>query len=209
MSTTPLPSFAIDTERMVPGREGWFKTSLDGLWYYHPKIFTDARGYYSELAHIPDIETVIGQPFPIKQLNIAHSETNVIRGFHAEQWNKMVCVSRGVAFCAIADVRADSPTFGKVESFVLGRSRESLPGTLFISAGLANSVCVVEGPVDYFYAVDQLYRERDTTYDVAFSLFDPDLAVPWPLNHEEMILSDRDRNSVTLRQKFPEKFTNA
>jgi dTDP-4-dehydrorhamnose 3,5-epimerase len=206
MSNTAQPSFSITTAQPVQGFENWYSTSLSGLWYYHSKVFKDNRGYYSELSHTPDIEAVTKQPFPIKQLNLARSEQNVIRGFHAEQWNKMVCVSQGEAFCAIADVRPDSPTFGQVETFVLGHSDASLPGVLFISAGFGNSLCVLNGPVDYFYAVDQLYRERDTQHDVAISLFDPNLAITWPINREVMIISERDSNSVTLKEKFPQKF---
>ena len=79
----------------------------------------------------------------------------------------------------------------------LGFGREPL-----YSKGLGNSLCVVNGPVDYLYAVDALYRERDTSGDQAISLFDPELAIPWPISREQMIISERDKQSVNLAEKI-------
>jgi dTDP-4-dehydrorhamnose 3,5-epimerase-like enzyme len=37
-------------------------------------------------------------------------------------------------------------------------------------------------------------------------LFDPDLAVPWPISRKEMIVSERDEQAISLREKFPDQF---
>ena len=111
-----------------------------------------------------------------------------------------------MAFCALADVRPASPTFGAVETFMLGHGAGAHGGALFIESGIANSFCVLEGPVDYVYGVDRLYRERDPKGDQAISLFDPDLNVAWPIPRAQMILSERDRQSKTLRELFPERW---
>jgi dTDP-4-dehydrorhamnose 3,5-epimerase-like enzyme len=55
--------------------------------------------------------------------------------------------------------------------------------------------------------VDKLYKDRDPAGDQAISLFDPDLNIAWPTPKEEMVISERDRQAVTLREKFPQKFT--
>jgi len=117
-----------------------------------------------------------------------------------------VTVTGGVSFSAIADVRPDSKTFGKVETFLLGVGDQVLKGSLFIQAGIANSVCVITSPVDYMYCVDKLYKDRDKAGDQAIFLFDPDLNISWPIPKNQMILSDRDKTAVTLRKKFPQKF---
>lgn len=186
--------------------EGIFKTDIKGVWYLERKQFSDERGFFSEVAHIYKIEKLIGSPFIIKQVNHSRSTEHVTRGMHAEDWKKLITVANGAAFCALADVRPNSNDFGKVVSFNLGFGEGYLPGSLFVEEGVANSFCVVKGSVDYFYGVDRLYSERDPKGDVAISLFDPDLKIEWPLSREQMILSDRDRQSVTLRQRFPEKF---
>ena len=58
----------------------------------------------------------------------------------------------------------------------------------------------------YSYAVDKLYKDRNTDNDIAISLFDPDLGVEWPIDKEQMIISQRDIDTISLREKFPQKF---
>lgn len=184
--------------------EGVFKTEIKGLWYLARKQFEDERGFFAEIAHVYKLEKLIGKPFIVKQVNYSRSLTNVVRGMHAEDWKKMIMVTNGLAFCALADIRPDSETFGKVVNFKLGEG--GLNGSLFVEEGIANSFCVLSGPVDYIYFVDKLYADRDPKGDVAISLFDPDLKIEWPLPKEKMILSQRDKSSVSLRDRFPDKF---
>lgn len=185
-----------------------YETGITGLWFLAHKKFSDDRGFYAELSRIPEVEEVFGAPFKTQQLNLSYSETNVVRGFHAEQWNKLITAITGTCFCVLADIRPDSTTFGKTEQFLLGDGQDCLEGSLFVTAGIANSVCVLNGPANYLYAVDQLYSQRDPSGDVAISLFDQDLAVDWPISREQMILSDRDTAAISLREKYPKAFNN-
>lgn len=184
--------------------EGVFETGIKGLWYIERKQFDDERGFFAEIAYVDKIEKLIGQSLVIKQVNYSRSLDKVVRGMHAEGWKKLITVTCGLAFCALADIRPESKSFGKVVSFKLGEG--GLNGSLFVEEGIANSFCVIKGPVDYVYCVDRKYSARDPKGDVAISLFDPDLKIDWPLKKEEMILSERDKNSVSLRQRFPDKF---
>lgn len=186
--------------------EDVYKTSLAGLLYLPHHVFADERGFYAEVARIPEIEAVLGQPFVAKQINLSHSNTHVIRGFHAEAWNKLITVASGRVVSVLVDIRPESPTFGQHLKFVLGAGEGSLQGALFVSAGIANGFVVLEGPADYVYLVDALYVERDQAGDKAINLFDPDLKIEWPVAREQLIYSDRDANSVSLRELFPEKF---
>jgi dTDP-4-dehydrorhamnose 3,5-epimerase len=183
-----------------------YKTDFEGLFYIHHKKFNDERGFYAEISRLPEIENAINGSFVVKQVNLALSNVNVSRGLHAEGWNKLVTVITGESHCVLADIRPDSATFGQTELFVLGSSEKSLPGSLFIPAGMANSLCVTAGPVNYLYCVDQLYSERDKVNDIAVSLFDPDLNISWPIPRSQMIISERDRQAITLREKYPDKF---
>lgn len=200
-------SFSYSKEEAEELRPGVFSTSINGLYYLPHRIFADQRGFYTELARVPEIDELTDGQFIIKQTNLSMSVTNVVRGMHAEDWNKLATVLTGRCFSALADVRPDSPTFGKVETFLFGPDERELQGSLYISRGLANSFAVLEGPVYYLYAVDALYAERDPNNDVAISLFDADLAINWPITQEKMIISERDRHSVSLRNKYPEKFS--
>ncbi len=183
-----------------------YKTSIDGLYFIQNKTVKDQRGFFSEVLHTSDLEKILGHQLVIKQVNHSRSAEKVIRGIHSENWNKYVTIGSGVCFSAIVDVRPESPTFGNKEYFILGYADYALDGSLFIPIMAGNSMCVLEGPVDYIYFVDALYRERNTSNDTAISLFDPDLNIEWPFSREKMIISERDLKAVTLREKFPEKF---
>lgn len=181
--------------------EHFYKTKIDGLFFFKSTKKNDERGFFSEIAKLPELEKVLGAEFKIKQVNHTRSQKNVVRGMHAEDWNKLVMVTSGLVFSAIADIRPDSDTFKTVEYFELGCDQQQEHGSgLFISKGLANSVCVLEEPLNYLYFVDKLYSERDPSGDQAISLFDEELAIDWPLPREQMILSKRDLEAVSLQE---------
>lgn len=188
----PNPNLAID--------EDLYKTSLEGVYYLDNQVYKDDRGYFCQLATIPPISKQIGTDFSIKQMNLSQSHTNVIRGIHAEGWNKLVSVITGKALCVIADVRPHSSTYKQSQYFLLGKSKDCLTGSLFLPSGIGNSICVLEGPVNYVYAVDKLYQDRDTTQDRAISIFDPELNINWPIPNEDIVLSERDKLGKTLKE---------
>lgn len=175
------------------------KTSIEGLFILERPIFSDERGFFRELFHKDELEKVIGFQFKGIQMNHSHSLPGVLRGIHAESWNKIIYPVSGQVFIAIVDIRPDSKTFGQVETFNV--SDEKRFG-LFISNGLANSLCVIGGkPVDYIYLVDVYYDGSDTR---AIAWDDPDLNIDWP--NKNPVLSERDKNNSKLRDLFPDKF---
>ncbi len=186
--------------------KGVYKTKIKGLLYVERQIYRDNRGFFSEIVKIPELELIIGNEFVVKQVNHARSEQNVVRGIHAEGWNKFICVIAGVCFAVIVDVRPESETFGVKEYFLMGDGENALDGCLFLPSGVGNSICVIKGPVDYLYLVDRLYADRDQSGDMAISVFDPDINIEWPIAKEQMVISERDTKTITLREKYPEKF---
>lgn len=186
--------------------EDIYRTPLDGLYYLPHHVFSDERGFYAEISRIPEIEQVTGRDFIAKQINLSHSNTNVIRGFHAEAWDKLITVVTGHVISVLVDVRPDSASFGQHVAFELGHGDSSLSGALYVTKGIANGFVVLEGPADYVYLVDELYSKRDTSGDVAINLFDPDLKIEWPISREQMVISSRDRAAVSLRERFPDKY---
>lgn len=175
------------------------KTSIPGLLILERPVFEDERGFFRELFHKDELEEISGVKFEGVQLNHSHSLPGVLRGIHAEQWNKIIYPVSGQVFIAIADIRPSSPTFAKVEIFTV--NDDSRMG-LFVPQGLANSLCVVgDSPADYIYLVDSYWDGSDQR---AIAWDDPDLAINWPI--KDPILSERDRHNPTLRQMFPEKF---
>ncbi len=180
--------------------KNFYKTSLPGLFYFQAPKINDERGFFSEVVKLPELQQVIGRKFEPKQINLARSVENTVRGMHAEGWNKLVFISSGQAFCAIADIRPDSSTYQQTEYFQLGYDRNKNYGQgLFISQGLANSVAVIKGPLNYIYIVDRLYKNRDQTDERSISIFDKDLNIDWPIAKDKMILSERDQQAISLK----------
>ena len=206
MNLTNIPIYKPLDESKISERI--HTTSIQGLYFINTPLASDERGFFREVALLPELETVLPFPFTVKQINHAKSEKNVVRGMHAEDWNKLITVAHGTALCVLSDIRPDSETFLKSEYFMLGFSQEAIPGSLFITKGIANSVCTIESPVEYLYFVDSLYKDRDTSKDQAISIFDPNLNIQWPIPKEEIIISERDKNSITLRELYPEKFNS-
>lgn len=183
-----------------------FKTKINDLYYITIDKHNDERGFFSQIIVLKELEQVLGHSFAVKQVNYSNSKTNVVRGMHAEGWNKLVTVTHGKAFSALADIRPDSETFKQVEYFQLGFDLNPDKGAaLYVPQGLANSICALEGPVDYIYLVDKLYSERDPAGDAALSIFDPALNIQWPLTREQMILSQRDIEAKSLEEILAKK----
>ena len=175
------------------------KTSIEGLYVVEKETFSDDRGFFREVFHLDELEKGIGRKFEFKQMNHSRSNPNVLRAIHAENWNKLVYPINGKMFTVVVDIRPDSETFGKVETFNFSDNDRK---ALFISKGLANSICVDgDSPVDYIYLVDIYYDGSDTR---AIAWDDPDLNINWPIKNP--ILSERDKNNPKLRELFPDKF---
>ena len=94
-------------------------TAIPGLLVLDRPINKDNRGFFREIFHLDELEKISGVKFDSVQMNHSHSEPAVLRGIHAERWNKIVYPLNGAVFVAIVDIREDSPTFGKVETFTI------------------------------------------------------------------------------------------
>ena len=175
-------------------------TSIEGLLVVRWETYGDDRGFFRQTYRTDELAEALGREPVLRQGNHSRSEPGVVRGFHAEPWDKLVYVARGTAFAAIADLRPDSTTFGEVEAFWLGDP----PGErvrLFVADGLGNSFCTV-GPsdVDYLYDVSDVWHPGVDKREVAWD--DPDLGVEWPV--DAPVVSEADRAAPRLRERFPD-----
>ncbi|HUH06821.1 MAG TPA: dTDP-4-dehydrorhamnose 3,5-epimerase family protein [Egibacteraceae bacterium] len=176
-------------------------TQIPGLLVVRWPTHGDDRGFFRQTYQIAEIEQALGRRTVLRQGNHSRSEPGVLRGFHAEPWDKLVYVTRGTAMAAIADIRPESPTFGRVESFLLGDPPGGERIRVFISQGLANSFCAFgDEAVDYLYDVSDYFRPGIDKPSVAWD--DADLAVAWPV--DSPLVSEADAANPTLRQLFPD-----
>jgi dTDP-4-dehydrorhamnose 3,5-epimerase len=175
-------------------------TAISGLLVVRSETHEDPRGFFRETYRIGPLEQALGRPVELRQGNHSRSAPGALRGFHAEPWDKLVYVVRGTALCAVADIRADSPTFGDVASFRLGDPPAGERMRLFVGEGLANAFCAFgDESVDYVYDVSDSWRPGVDKRAVAWD--DPDLAVAWPVT--DPLVSGEDRRNPTLRERFP------
>ena len=175
------------------------ETAIAGLYVVKWDTHGDERGFFRQTHQVGELEAALGRAVRLVQGNHSRSSPGVLRGFHAEPWDKLVYVARGTAMSAVLDQRPDSPTFGEVATFHLGDP----PGDrvrLFIEAGLGNAYCAYgDKALDYLYDVSDEYRPVDKRA-VAFD--DPDLAVAWPV--DAPVVSEADRANPRLRDRFPD-----
>ena len=175
------------------------ETAIAGLLVVRWDTYDDERGFFRQTYQAAELEAALGRPVRFVQGNHARSAPGVLRGFHAEPWDKLVYVARGTVTAAVLDQRPDSPTFGEVATFELGDP----PGDrirLFVSEGLGNAYCAHgDEDADYLYEVTDEFRPVDKRA-VAFD--DPDLAVAWPV--PVPVVSASDRANPRLRDRFPD-----
>ncbi len=172
-------------------------TSIDGLFEVSLMVNRDNRGSFREVYQAEKF-AALGLPDlgPV-QWNVAEIEDRgTLRGFHAEPWDKFVHMIAGEAFCAIVDLRPESSTFKVVESFTM-----TTENAIFVSRGLGNSYQVTSDGGVYGYLVNQ-HWSPDAKYTMV-SYADPELAVPWPIDPVDSIISEKDQNHPLLSEVFP------
>ncbi|MCC5949730.1 MAG: dTDP-4-dehydrorhamnose 3,5-epimerase family protein [Nitriliruptoraceae bacterium] len=170
------------------------RTAIEGLLVVRWDTHGDERGFFRQTYQRSELAAVLGREPVFAQGNHSRSAAGVLRGFHAEPWDKFVYVARGTAFCAVVDLRVDSPTVGEVATFRLGDA----PGErvrLFLSEGLGNAFLALS-EVDYLYDVGAEYRPGVDKRAVAWD--DPELGVDWPV--ESPIVSDADRANPSFAE---------
>jgi dTDP-4-dehydrorhamnose 3,5-epimerase len=142
-------------------------------------LWPDDRGYFLEVARLGH-----GLPaaFPAEftQVSAALSYPGTIKAFHyhLEQTDFWVPV-QGTFQVALADLRPDSATFGRRNTFYVGVLR---PWQILIPPGVAHGYKVIgEDPGMLVYVTDRHYNPKDEgriPYD------DPGIQYDWEIQHK-------------------------
>lgn len=175
------------------------ETSIPGLIVFDVSYVGDDRGYFQEKFQKAKL-VAAGMPeaFDVVQNSLSYNQqAGVTRGFHAEPWDKYISVVTGEVFAAYVDLR-DGPTFGKVETVQIDANT-----TVFLPQGVANSFQTLEPDTFYLYSVNQHWSADNYDAYCFVNLADPTLAVNWPIQLDEAIVSDRDRNHPFLTDITP------
>ena len=157
-----------------------------------PPRFGDDRGFFSETYHQSRYEEA-GITLPFVQDNHSLSRSHgVIRGLHCQldpfAQGKLVRVIRGSIWDVAVDIRTSSPTYGQHAGVILSADNWQ---QLWVPPGFLHGFCTLEPDTEVQYKVTALYNksaERAIAWD------DPQLALPWPVPKDEIIVSDKDAN---------------
>lgn len=169
-------------------------TKLHGVWLIELQRHTDARGYFCETFRRDLFEKETGIHFDIVQANESMSARGVVRGLHFQAGEasqaKLVRVCTGAIVDVAVDLRRNSPTYGQ---YIAEKLSEENGRSLFIPRGFAHGFAVMADNTRFEYLVDNVYNPAA---ERTLNLFDPTVAVEWPLPTAEAILSDKDRKGL-------------
>ena len=174
------------------------KTEIPGLLVIDLSLIGDERGWFQEKFQKQKlVEAGFPSWFEAKQNNISYNkDAGVVRGIHAEPWNKYISVVKGKIFCAFVDLRPGE-NFGKVVEIEVTPERAS-----FLPSGCGNSFMTLEETY-YSYLVDDFWTPELYDKYTFVNLADPDLNINWPINLDRAVMSDRDRNHPLFKDMIP------
>lgn len=165
-------------------------TAIPAVKIIVPKSFDDPRGSFCEtynrarfFEHGIELEFV--------QDNQSWSVgKGTIRGLHFQSapmaQGKLVRVLRGRIFDVAIDLRRASPTYGRwvADELSAENGRQFL-----IPVGFAHGFCTLEPDTHVLYKVTNYYSPEA---DLGIAWDDPDLAIDWPIDRGNVVLSDKD-----------------
>ena len=162
-----------------------------------PKRHPDARGWFSETFHERRLRE-LGIVCHFVQDNQSSSKrAGTLRGLHFQvpptAQAKLISVLRGRAIDVAVDVRRDSPTYGKHVAIELSAETGH---QLYIPVGFAHGFLTLEDDVVLMYKVSDYYAPA---HDSGIRWDDPDIAIRWPLEPDNIVTSDRDRRLPLLK----------
>jgi dTDP-4-dehydrorhamnose 3,5-epimerase len=165
------------------------ETSIPGLLLFDPRIFHDDRGYFYESFNA-QVWADMGVTRTFVQDNQARSTRGVLRGLHyqvgADAQAKLVRVLEGTVLDVVVDLRIDSPTYGKHETFELSAENKR---QLYVPRGFAHGYVVLSETAEFFYKCDNFYAKHA---EGGLRFDDPSLAIDWQIPQAELLVSEKD-----------------
>jgi len=171
------------------------ETALPEVLLLTPAIYRDSRGAFMETWNLRAMAEA-GLPSAWVQDNYSISKKNVLRGIHyqvLQPQGKLVRVACGAVLDLAVDLRRSSPTFGKHVAVELSEENGRM---LWVPVGFGHAFLVLSEVAGFAYKVTDYYSpagERTIRWD------DADLAIPWPVARDQVIVSDKDQMGAALR----------
>ena len=182
------------------------KTPIPGLFVVDLYSFEDHRGSFMEKFSqkdlISEIKHVFGEDsdeykavkdFNVVQNNVSKNNKGVIRGLHAEPWNKYIYIVSGAAYGAWVDLRSGNSRVVYFHDLTEGNA-------VFVPEGVANGFQSLEEDTQYSYLVDGVWSDSDRNKYSYVNLKDLQLGIRWPLGIDDGLISEADKKHPFLGQ---------
>ena len=170
---------------------------IPGMIEFDIPVHGDNRGWFKENFQK---EKMVPLGFPESffaegklQNNVSFSRQGVLRGLHAEPWDKYISVAdNGKVLGAWVDLRAGD-SFGHVYQTVIDASKG-----IFVPRGVANGFQVLSETVSYSYLVNDYWALELKPKYAFVNYADPTLGIEWAdvANAE---VSEADKNHPLLK----------
>lgn len=172
-------------------------TEIEGIVILEPEVLGDERGYFFESFSQREFEEKVCKTTFVQD-NESSSRYGVLRGLHFQRpphaQAKLVRVVKGKVLDIAVDIRKGSPTFGKHVSIELSGENKR---QLFIPRGFAHGFAVLSDEVVFQYKCDDYYAPH-TEGGILWN--DPALGIDWKLPAEDLILSEKDKKNILLKE---------
>lgn len=172
-------------------------TEIEGIVILEPEVLGDERGYFFESFSQREFEEKVCKTTFVQD-NESSSRYGVLRGLHFQRpphaQAKLVRVVKGKVLDIAVDIRKGSPTFGKHVSTELSDENKR---QLFIPRGFAHGFAVLSDKVVFQYKCDDYYAPH-TEGGILWN--DPALGIDWKLPAEDLILSEKDKKNILLKE---------
>jgi dTDP-4-dehydrorhamnose 3,5-epimerase len=166
------------------------QTGFPDLLIFEPAVFGDDRGYFFESYNAGTFTRDGNISIKFMQDNQARSAFGVVRGLHFQSMpfaqTKLIRALQGKILDVVVDLRAGSPSQGKVFSIELSAENKK---QLLVPQGFAHGYSVLSETAEVFYKCDQFYN-KGAEGGVAYN--DPALKIDWKVPADKMILSPKD-----------------
>ena len=166
---------------------------LVGFNLFKSLVHGDSRGLFLEWVN-EDLLNSLPAPFVLAQGNMSISKFGVVRGMHFStlpQTKILICAHGTIQDYAV-DLRLNSPSFGKSDSFTLdSKSRD----TVVIDPGLAHGFEVLSEDATLIYLTNLKYSPET---DYALNVFDSEIEIS--IGHANPIISERDLSAPSLQK---------
>lgn len=161
---------------------------LKGLKLFSRIKFNDQRGSLSEI-HINKLN------IDLKYCILSKSKKNVIRGFHFQKKkpiSQLVTCIEGSILDVVVDIRKNSLTFGKFQSFVISEKNKL---SLFMPKGFAHGYLTLSDQSTIIYLNSQKYIKQK---DSGFIWNDKFINFNWKI--KKPIISKKDKNLKSFKK---------